>query len=96
MIDFLAQNCLFAMLAVLFGFGTFFGVYFGVKSHYRFKKSCNPNVYVSKRDTVFRQKSDVFLHTHTTHTHINRNHSHHGGSGGQSHSSGGHGKGHGR
>lgn len=44
--------------------------YFIVKAHYKFKKSCNPNVYVSREDTHFTRRDDHFIRQYTTRTKI--------------------------
>lgn len=41
-------------------------VYFSVKSHYKFKVSCNPSVYVSREESHFTRQDDTFLRAHTS------------------------------
>ena len=62
-----------------------------IKSHYKFKASTSPDVYVSKQKSQFSVQTDTFLRTHTTRTKIESSSSR-GGGGGHSHS-GGHGGG---
>ena len=62
-----------------------------IKSHYKFKASTSPDVYVSKQKSQFSVQIDTFLCTHTTRTKIESDSSR-GGGGGHSHS-GGHGGG---
>lgn len=44
--------------------------YFITKSHYKFKSSCNPHVYVARDETEFTRHEDVFVRTHTSRTRI--------------------------
>lgn len=61
--------------------------YFVTKSHYKFKKSCNPQVYVARGETNFAVRDDRFIRTYTTKTKIETSSG--GGSHGGGHSSGG-------
>lgn len=65
--------------------------YFIVKSHYKFKKSCNPNVYVSREETRFTRRDDHFIRQYTTRTKIESSSSggRSGGGGGGSRGGGG-------
>lgn len=44
--------------------------YFVVKNHYKFKPSCNPDVYVSREESRFTHRDDRFMRTYTTKTRI--------------------------
>ena len=64
-----------------------------IKSHYKFKASASPDVYVSQQKSNFNVQTDTFLRTHTTKTKIQSDSgTRSGGGGGHSHS-GGHGGG---
>lgn len=63
--------------------------YFISKSHYKFKKSCSPNVYVSHEDTRFTRREDVFIRQYTTKTKIESSSGGGGRSGGGGGRSGG-------
>lgn len=67
--------------------------YFITKSHYKFKQSCNPHVYVSHEKTNFTQREDRFIRTYTTKTKIESSSSSGGGGGGSHGGSGSHGGG---
>lgn len=58
------------------------------KKNYKFKSKTNPNIYLSKEESRFSTKDDVFLRSHTSKTHIPQSSGSSGGSGG-SHRSGG-------
>lgn len=62
--------------------------YFAVKSRYKFKKTLNPNAYVSTENTHFVCCEDRLINTHTTRQKIESSSGHSGG-GHSSHSSGG-------
>ena len=55
-----------------------------IKSHYKFKSSVNPSVYLSREKTVFRVREDNFLRSHVTKVKIESS------SGGGSRGGGGH------
>lgn len=57
-------------IALIGGIVIAFVCYFIVKAHYKFKKSCNPNVYVSKEETHFTRRDDHFIRQYTTKTKI--------------------------
>ena len=63
-----------------------------IKSHYKFKSSASPDVYVSQQKSNFNVQTDTFLRTHTTKTKIQSDSGTRSGGGGHSHS-GGHGGG---
>ena len=60
--------------------------YFIGKKNYKFKSKTNPNIYLSKEESRFSTKDDIFLRTHTSKTHIPQSS---GGSGGGHRSGGG-------
>lgn len=80
-------------LLISIGIGLAVGLifYFITKSHYKFKKSCNPNVYVSREDTHFTRRDDHFIRQYTTKTKIESSSGGRGGgrSGGGSRGGGG-------
>lgn len=88
---------LFILNGLLFGTpaGIIVGlmVYFITKRHYKFKESCNPQVYVSHEKTNFTQREDRFIRTYTTKTKIESSSSSGGRHSGGSHRSGSHGGG---
>ncbi len=80
------------LFAIPIGFIVFLLVYFITKSHYKFKNSCNPSVYIQHEDTVFSQREDRYIRTRTTRTKIQSSSGGGGGggrSGGGSHGGGG-------
>jgi len=60
-----------------------------IRSRYKLVKSLSATNYISRNDTNFYEKNDLFLRTHTSKTRISSESSG-GGGGGSSHSSGGH------
>lgn len=66
--------------------------FFITKSNYKFRKSCNPHVYVAREETNFTQREDRFIRTYTTKTKIESSSSS-GGGGGSHGGSGSHGGG---
>ncbi|MDD6278989.1 MAG: hypothetical protein ACI4JE_08210 [Ruminococcus sp.] len=82
-----------ALILMNLGISLFIGIivaiicYFAGKSHYKFKPSCNPSVYVSRDESKFTRREDIFIRAHTTKVKIESS----GGGGG--HGGGGHGGG---
>lgn len=62
--------------------------YFTAKKHYKFKPSCSPNVYISRQESRFNRRDDIFISTHTSRVRIESS-SGGGGGGGSSHGGGG-------
>ena len=60
--------------------------FFVCKKNYKFKSKTNPNIYLSKEESRFSTKDDIFLTSHTSKTHIPQSS---GGSGGGHRSGGG-------
>ena len=82
-----------SLVSVLIGAVIALISYFITKSRYKFKASTNPNVYISRNESVFTNKSDVLIRTYVTkHKIESSSGGSHGGGGGHSHS-GGHGGG---
>lgn len=82
-----------ALVSVLIGAVIALISYFITRSRYKFKASTNPNVYISRNESVFTNKSDVLIRTYVTkHKIESSSGGSHGGGGGHSHS-GGHGGG---
>lgn len=77
----------FLLFALVPGIIVGFIFYFAVKSHYKFKRSCNPSAYVTHEKTHFDQREDRFIRTRTTRHKIEHNSS--GGGSSSSHSGGG-------
>lgn len=63
--------------------------YLIVKSHYKFKSSCNPSIYASRDETVYKNKQDIFIRQYTTKTKIESSSGGRSGGGGGGRSSGG-------
>ena len=93
---------LFVMLkympaGIIAGILTAIVMFFSIKSTYKFKKSCNSDVYIERNETNFTERQDRFIRKYTTKTkiqssssggsHRSRGSSHH--SGGGSHGCGG-------
>lgn len=86
---------LFVMLkylpaGIIAGILTAIVMFFSIKSTYKFKKSCNSDVYIERNETNFTERQDRFIRKYTTKTKIQSSSSggsHH--SGGSSHHSGG-------
>ena len=76
------------IVSILSGVLVAFVAYLIGKSKYKFKRSENPGVYVSKEQTVFDIKQDNFLRTNTSRSYISSSSGSSGGS--RSHSGGGH------
>lgn len=80
-----------ALVSVLIGAVIALISYFITKSRYKFKASTNPNVYISRNESVFTNKSDVLIRTYVTkHKIESSSGGSHGGGGGHSHSGGHH------
>lgn len=76
-----------ALLIALVGGGiTNLITFFVAKRNYKFKSKTNPNIYLSKEESRFSTKDDIFLRTHTSKSHIPQSS---GGSGGGHRSGGG-------
>lgn len=67
--------------------------YFITKSHYKFKSSCDPSVYVSRDETTFIVRDDRLIRTRTTKRKIESNSGGSGGGGGGGGGGGSHGGG---
>ncbi len=63
-------------------------IFFTAKSHYKFKVSYNPRSYVSRKDSHFKRKEDLFIRAYTTKVRIESS-SGGGGGGGGGHGGGG-------
>lgn len=83
-------------VAAVIGAATAIIVYFAIKSHYKFKSSANPSVYVSGEETRLSVKTDTFIRSYTTKVHISSDSGGSHGGGGHSHSGGHGGGGHSR
>lgn len=81
-----------ALVSVLIGAVIALISYFITKSRYKFKASTNPDVYISRNESVFTNKSDVLIRTYVTKHKIESSSGGSHGGGGHSHS-GGHGGG---
>lgn len=77
--------------------GLVFGVimYFIIKNTYKFKKSCDSSVYVSRNNSNFTERNDIFIRQYTDRRRIESSSSggSHHSSGGGSHGGGSHGGG---
>lgn len=64
--------------------------YFITRWRYKFKSSCNPQVYVARDETSFTRRDDIFIRTYTTRTKIESSSGGRGGrsGGGRSHGGG--------
>lgn len=85
------QAARFAGIGAIIGIITAIITFFSVKSHYKFKPSCNPNVYVVRDRTRFTRRDDILIRSHTSKVRIQSSSG--GGGGGHGHYGGGHGGG---